>query len=64
MCQLIALLVVAGIGTFDIYKRYFNPAATSKQILWINRSFIVGWALCMGVFGLVWFYIGISMGWL
>jgi len=58
------LIAVSSILTYDIYKRYFNPHATEKQILWMSHIFIVGFAIFMGIAGLMFFYIGISMGWL
>ncbi|ETW75302.1 urea transporter [Heterobasidion irregulare TC 32-1] len=53
------LIAVSSILTYDVYKRYFNPHATEAQVLKVAF-----FALCMGVAGLIFFYIGVSMGWL
>ncbi|KAG9009360.1 hypothetical protein FRB94_012177 [Tulasnella sp. JGI-2019a] len=58
------LIAVSSILTYDVYKRYINPQATERQILFCSHLMIVSFALFMGVAGTVFFYIGISMGWL
>jgi len=58
------LIAVSSIMTYDVYKRYINPNATEKQILWVSHSMIAAYALFMGVAGTIFYYIGISMGWL
>jgi SSS family transporter len=58
------LIAVSSILTYDIYKRYINPNATEDQILRVSHSMVAFFALCMGLAGLIFFYIGVSMGWL
>ncbi|KAG8941075.1 hypothetical protein FRC00_012599 [Tulasnella sp. 408] len=58
------LIAVSSILTYDIYKRYINPKATEQQILWVSHMMIVAFAIFMGVAGTIFYYIGISMGWL
>lgn len=58
------MVAVSGIATYDIYKRYFNPHATSKQILYVNRCAILTYGVMMGVLGTIFYYIGIGMGYL
>jgi len=58
------LIAVSSIFTYDVYKRYINPQATEKQILWVSHLMIGAYAIFMGIAGLIFFYIGISMGWL
>ncbi|TRM56000.1 solute symporter family transporter [Schizophyllum amplum] len=58
------LVAVSSIMTYDIYKRYFNPHATDKQILWISHISIVAFGIFMGVLGVIFFEIGISLSWL
>ncbi|KAG8899745.1 hypothetical protein FRB99_006461 [Tulasnella sp. 403] len=58
------LIAVSSILTYDVYKRYINPQATEKQILWVSHMMIVAYAIFMGIAGTIFFYIGISMGWL
>ncbi|KAG8945835.1 hypothetical protein FRC04_012282 [Tulasnella sp. 424] len=58
------LIAVSSILTYDVYKRYINPKATEQQILWVSHMMIIAFALFMGVAGTIFYYIGISMGWL
>ena len=34
-------LAVSSLFSYDVYKRYINPAATGKQIIWVSRAAIV-----------------------
>ncbi|KAI0777651.1 urea transporter [Trametes elegans] len=58
------LIAVSSILTYDVYKRYFNPNATESQILKISHAMVALFAVIMGILGLIFYYIGISMGWL
>lgn len=58
------LIAVSSILTYDVYKKYINPAATEAQVLKVSHAAVALFALIMGLLGLIFFYIGISMGWL
>jgi len=58
------LIAVSSILTYDIYKRYINPEATEAQILRVGHAMVMAYAVVCGLAGLIFFYIGISMGWL
>ncbi|GJE98211.1 urea transporter [Phanerochaete sordida] len=58
------LIAVSSILTFDVYKKYINPQATEGQILRVSHAMVACFAVIMGLLGLIFFYIGISMGWL
>ncbi|KZO98314.1 urea transporter [Calocera viscosa TUFC12733] len=58
------LIAVSSIMTYDVYKRYVNPLATEQQILNMGHYMVAFFALVMGFCGLIFFYIGVSMGWL
>ena len=58
------LIAVSSILTYDVYKRYINPQATEEQILRMGHAMVAFFALCMGLAGVIFFYIGVSMGWL
>ncbi|KZT03620.1 urea transporter [Laetiporus sulphureus 93-53] len=58
------LIAVSAVLTYDVYKRYFNPKATERQILMMSHAMVVFFAIVMGFLGLIFYYIGISMGWL
>ncbi|KAI5122853.1 hypothetical protein M0805_003147 [Coniferiporia weirii] len=58
------LIAVSSILTYDVYKKYINPQATETQISRISHAMVALYALVMGLAGLIFFYIGVSMGWL
>ncbi|KAI5891086.1 Na+/solute symporter [Schizophyllum commune H4-8] len=58
------LIAVSSIGTYDIYKRYINPKATDEQLLRVGHFVVGAYAIACGFFGLIFYYIGVSMGWL
>ncbi|KAJ7803149.1 urea transporter [Mycena olivaceomarginata] len=58
------LIAVSSILTYDVYKRYINPEATEAQILRVSHLMVACYALVIGLAGLIFFYIGVSMGWL
>ncbi|KIM55367.1 hypothetical protein SCLCIDRAFT_305749 [Scleroderma citrinum Foug A] len=58
------LIAVSSILTYDIYVRYINPQATEEQVLRMSHIGVAAFALIMGIAGVIFFYIGISMGWL
>lgn len=58
------LVAVSSIITYDIYKRYINPHATDKQILWVSHVGVVGFGIFMGVLGVIFYEIGVSLSWL
>lgn len=58
------LVAVSSIATYDIYLPYINPSATESQILAVDKIAIVVYGVVMGVLGVIFFYVGISMGWL
>jgi hypothetical protein len=48
----------------SILQRYINPNATEQQILRVSHYMIAAYAIFMGIAGTIFFYIGVSMGWL
>ncbi|KLO15220.1 urea transporter [Schizopora paradoxa] len=58
------LIAVSSILTYDVYKKYVNPQATEAQISRVSHYAVAFYALVMGLAGLIFFYIGVSMGWL
>ncbi|KZP14956.1 urea transporter [Athelia psychrophila] len=58
------LIAVSSILTYDVYQRYINPAASDAQLLRMGHLMVAAFALVMGLAGLIFFYIGVSMGWL
>ncbi|KAG6855507.1 hypothetical protein H0H87_001885, partial [Tephrocybe sp. NHM501043] len=58
------LIAVSSILTYDVYKRYINPQAMENQILRVGHYMVATYALVMSITGLIFYYIGVSMGWL
>jgi SSS family transporter len=58
------LIAVSSILTYDVYKKYINTHATEAQVLKVSHAMVALFAVCMGLAGLIFYYIGISMGWL
>lgn len=58
------MVAVSSIVTFDIFQPYIKPDATARQLFLCSHVGIALWALCMACLGVIWNYIGVSMGWL
>ncbi|KAF7377971.1 Urea transporter [Mycena sanguinolenta] len=58
------LIAVSSLLTYDVYKKYLNPEATEAQIMRVSHLMVAFYALVIGLAGLIFFYIGVSMGWL
>lgn len=58
------LIAVSSIMTYDIYKRYINPKASEDQILRVGHAGVALYAVICGLASLIFFYIGVSLGWL
>jgi Na+/proline symporter len=58
------LIAVSSILTFDVWKVYIQPNASKDQLFNLSHVFVGVWALCMGILGLIFYYAGISMGYL
>ncbi|TFK64544.1 urea transporter [Pluteus cervinus] len=58
------LIAVSSILTYDVYKKYINPKATEAQILRMGHWMVAFYALVSALAGVIFFFIGISMGWL
>lgn len=58
------LISVSSISAYDIYKTYINPKATGKQLMRVNYISMTAFALFMGGFSTMLYYIGVGMGYL
>lgn len=58
------LIAVSSILTFDVYKTYFVPHATSEQLIFVSHIMICVFACIMASMACVWNAVGISLGWL
>jgi len=58
------LISVSSISAYDVYKTYINPKATGKQLMKVNYISMTAFALFMGGFSTMLYYIGVGMGYL
>jgi Na+/proline symporter len=58
------MIAVSSILTYDVYVKYINPRATEAQVLRMGHAMVAFFALCMSLAGLIFYFIGVSMGWL
>jgi len=58
------LIAVSSLLTYDVYKTYINPHANEEQILRVGHLMVGFYAIVCGLAGLIFFYIGVSLGWL
>nr|UJH94507.1 Dur3 [Starmerella bombicola] len=58
------MVAVSSIWTYDIYRGYINPRATSKQLIWQTHISVVLFVLVMIGFSIGLYYGGVGMGYL
>jgi len=56
-------IAVSSLVAYDIYREYWNPEATGKQILMVSRVVIVGFGLTMGALSILLHEINLNLGW-
>ncbi|SOV03365.1 dur3 urea permease 3 (dur3-3) [Ustilago sp. UG-2017a] len=57
-------VAVASVLTFDVYKPYIRPNASKREIFIMSHAGVLIWAVVMSLFGTIFHYAGISLGWL
>jgi Na+/proline symporter len=63
-CASAELIAVSSLLTFDVYKEYFQPKATPKQLIFVSHVMICVFGLTMSVFACIWNAASIDLGWL
>jgi Na+/proline symporter len=63
-CASAELIAVSSILTFDIYKTYVKPTATSTTLITVSHIMICVFGFTMAIFACIWNAIGIDLGWL
>lgn len=58
------LIAVSSIYTYDIYRTYINPKASSKRLIFMSHASVIVFAYVMAAFAIGLYYAGISMGYL
>lgn len=56
-------IAVSSLISYDIYRTYFKPSATGKDILFVSRVGVVFWAMMMAVASIALNYMGLGLGW-
>jgi len=57
------MIAVSSLVSYDVYRKYFNPDCTGKQLLTVSRLTVLGYGLFSGF--LAWFLDGVdvNLGW-
>ncbi|KAJ4486883.1 urea transporter [Lentinula lateritia] len=58
------MIATSTLLSYDVYRHYFRPRATSKHIVDASRIFIVFWGVFAGSLASVFKLAGITLGWL
>ncbi|TFK53122.1 urea transporter [Heliocybe sulcata] len=58
------MIAVATLLSFDVYRQYFRPDATSREIVTVSRYCIAFWPVFSGAIASMFKAVGINMGWL
>ena len=58
------LIAVSSLWTYDIYKCYWRPNATGRELIAASHAAVFGFAVIMAGFSTGLYYIGISLGYL
>ncbi|KAI0742221.1 Na+/solute symporter [Daedaleopsis nitida] len=58
------LIAVSSLFTYDLYRTYFRPEATSKEIVRVSHYFICFWAVWAGCWSTILHKASIDLGWL
>jgi hypothetical protein len=56
-------IAVSSLFVYDVYKRYFNPEVTGKQIIFISRILIAVWGVVSGILAIILLELKINLGW-
>jgi Na+/proline symporter len=58
------LIAVSSIVSYDIYRTYWHPQATSAEIVRVSHYTICAWAIWMGCWATILHQANIDLGWL
>lgn len=56
-------IAVSSIIAYDVYKTYFKPDATGKQVVFVSRCVVIAYGILSGVLAVILLKIGLSLGW-
>ncbi|BFZ61126.1 urea active transporter [Saitoella coloradoensis] len=58
------LISVSSVLTYDVYRAYINPKATSAQLVRFSHACVIGFGIFMGAIATILNYLGVSIGWM
>lgn len=58
------LIAFSSVTTYDIYRTYFKPEATGKQLVNVGHLAVIGFGIFMAALSTVLNYVGVTVGWL
>ncbi|KIM92252.1 hypothetical protein PILCRDRAFT_116768 [Piloderma croceum F 1598] len=58
------MIATSTLLSYDVYRHYFNPSATSREIVAASRYFILFWAVFSSGLASIFKAVGINLGWL
>ncbi|TBU51998.1 Sodium:solute symporter family-domain-containing protein [Dichomitus squalens] len=58
------MIAVSSLFTYDLYRTYFRPKATSAEIVRVSHYFICFWAIWAGCWATILNAGGVDLGWL
>lgn len=58
------LIAVSSIYTYDLYRTYVDPKASSRKLIFMSHAAVIVFAYVMAAFAIGLYYAGISMGYL
>ncbi|KAL6748794.1 urea active transporter [Haematococcus lacustris] len=56
-------IAVSSLFSYDVYREYFNPQATGRQLVLTSRIMVIVYAVLSGVFAIILLKLKLSLGW-
>jgi hypothetical protein len=56
-------IAVSSIFAYDVYRKYINPKATGKQMVFVSRVGVVGYGVVSGLVAIALKELGLNLGW-
>ncbi|WWC97813.1 hypothetical protein V866_004700 [Kwoniella sp. B9012] len=57
-------VAVSTIASYDVYREYFNKSATNSQMMTVNHSVVIAWAIFLAGINTVFAHIGLDLNFL
>ncbi|THH08605.1 hypothetical protein EW146_g8939 [Bondarzewia mesenterica] len=58
------LIAVSSLFSYDLYRTYYRPQASGREIVRVSHAFICFWAIWMGCWAVILHRASIDLGWL